>query len=218
MSSSTRRLWVGFATGLLASAAIGANCNPQSVFACSTDEACMEQGEGGRCEENNACSFPDPECPEGRRWHDRAAIEAAGMCWGEDGDETGDGGESTGAPSSTTSTTSQTSTTGGSTTTSSDDDTAPGDDTTDESTSSPPASCDEQYGDVADYMLCEETAESCSFNATLGMTISCDDVCSMFGGSCIEALLNEDDLCVSTGPTDCGAADVADNICVCTRD
>jgi hypothetical protein len=201
---------------------MGANCNPQSVFACSTDEDCLEQGEGGRCEPSEVCSFPDDACPGGRRWHDRAPIPNAGMCWGgegesdaESGTEDDDGAD--GDDTTTGSTTTTSSTTNVSTTMPDDDDTAASDDDGD-STSGAKPSCDEQYGDSPDYLLCEETPESCSFNATIANTISCNDVCSMGGGTCIEAHLNEEDLCLSTGPAACDQNDFNDGICVCSRD
>jgi hypothetical protein len=100
MRANQRRLWLAFVIGLAASGALGANCNPESVFACETDEDCLDQGEDGRCEPGNVCSFPDEACPNGRRWHHRAPIPEADMCMGagdsEDGEsETAPGDDST---------------------------------------------------------------------------------------------------------------------------
>ena len=221
MASSTRRLWLAFVAGLTASGTMGANCNPQSVFACETDENCEGQGAGGICEPNNMCSFPDDRCPSGRRWHDRAPSEMAGECLGGEGsDESDDGQDDANDETGGDTSDPTTSTTGATTPADSDDDAASADDANDsndpDDTGMLP-SCDEQYGDVPDYLLCEESRDSCSFNATLASTISCTDVCSMFGGECIEAQLNEEDLCLSTGATDCDQNDVNDNICVCSR-
>jgi hypothetical protein len=221
MAWSTRPLWLAFVAGLTASGAMGANCNPQSVFACSTDEDCLGQGEGGVCEANNMCSFPDLRCPSGRRWHDRAPSEMAGECLGGDtgADETEGDDESGDSGTSDPSTTTTTSTTDASASSPDDDASASADDAADgdESSTGMVPSCDEQYGGAPDYLLCEETPESCSFNATIANTISCNDVCSMFGGTCIEAHLNEEDLCLSTGPASCDQNDFNDGICVCTR-
>jgi hypothetical protein len=219
MPSSTRPLWIALVAGLSVSGAMGANCNPQSVFACATDEDCLEQGEGGQCESGNVCSFPDETCPTGRRWHDRAPIDDAGMCWGLEGETESDGDdETTGDDATTGSASTSTSTTSTTSTGAPDDDAATSDaDDTNGSSSGAAPSCDEQYGEAADYLLCDESPESCSFNVTIAMTISCDDVCSMFGGTCIEAHLNEEDLCESTGRASCDQSDFDDGICVCTR-
>ena len=72
------------------------------------------------------------------------------------------------------------------------------------------------YGGATDYMLCMETADSCSFNTTIGMAMSCTDVCTSFGGTCVGAELNDVDLCTSTGAGTCDQADVSDIICVCS--
>ena len=77
--------------------------------------------------------------------------------------------------------------------------------------------CDATYGAAADYMLCEETKESCSFNVTIDMAMSCNDVCTSFGGTCTAAELNQKELCTSTEAGTCDQMDVGDLICVCTN-
>lgn len=94
MSSGKRTLGIGFVLGLLANGTLGANCDPHSDYACATDEDCLEQGEGGRCEPSEMCTFPDEGCPSGRRWHDRAPY-MTDMCWDPDGGtQTGSAGSS----------------------------------------------------------------------------------------------------------------------------
>jgi hypothetical protein len=106
MVSSRRGLEFAFFGGLAVSGAMGANCDPQSVFACSSDDDCLDQGEGGRCESGNVCTFPDEACETGRRWHDRAPIPDAGLCWMPEGETEGErdgdttGGTSTGVEES----------------------------------------------------------------------------------------------------------------------
>lgn len=53
---------------------------PQGTFSCSDDTQC-EGGEGeGRCEIDGYCSFPDGECPSGRRYGEHASSGIAGEC------------------------------------------------------------------------------------------------------------------------------------------
>lgn len=46
---------------------------------CSGDTDCV-QAEGGRCEASGACSFPDPECPTGRRYGSEGNPQVADKC------------------------------------------------------------------------------------------------------------------------------------------
>ena len=217
--------------GLLVGGSAGGVCNPVSIFACDTDEACIaEGGEGGQCESNNYCSFPDMGCEvTGRRWHDRASSDIAGKCVegmlgndtegneteGDDDDDDDDDAESTsdGADDTmgvgSTGVTTMSDSTGVTT--------MPG---TDEGSSSGSMmdtgamTCDEMYGGAMDYMSCDEQPDSCAFNVTMNMMASCDDVCMMFGGTCLQADLNDVDLCVSTGASTCD--DMTSNNAICT--
>ncbi len=225
-----RILTVTVGLGCFGLAAGGAGCNPVSDFQCSTDENCIAEGAGGVCEANSFCSFPDAECPTGRRWHDRAS-SLAGMCLGDEGgatDTDDSAGSSDGSgttedpttgldPSTSSSTSGNPLTTGDPTT----GDPTTGDPTTGDPTGSSSgtgavAPCDETYGAAADYMLCEETADSCSFNVTAAM-MSCNAVCEGFGGMCLGAQFNEGDLCTSTGDNTCDDATSNDLICTCSR-
>ena len=78
------------------------------------------------------------------------------------------------------------------------------------------AACDMMYSGATDYMFCASTADSCSFSTTIGMAMSCTDVCTSFGGTCVGAELNDVDLCTSTGAGTCDQIDVNDIICVCS--
>lgn len=187
------------------------------------------------CESNNFCTFPDTMCETGRRWDDRAPDSIAGQCYepgaasGTDGSDTDTdtdaGGSSTGEDPTTGSPTTADPTTDSTTTTDPTNGTTTGPEPMTSSTSGadgtttggPAQTCDEQYGAATDYMLCEELPDSCAFSVTIGMAESCNDVCTSFGGECIEVQLNDVDLCVSTGAGTCDQMDINDLICVCSR-
>src|SRR5215510_4151417 len=54
---------------------------------------------------------------------------------------------------------------------------------TDTGTSLP--ACEGQYSTADGYLLCEELADSCRFNANLNQTTSCGAVCTALGGACL---------------------------------
>ncbi|MBL4687912.1 MAG: hypothetical protein JKY37_25200 [Nannocystaceae bacterium] len=234
-----RKLLVrGLALGLLAGGSAAPVCNPVSIFACDTDESCVaEGGEGGECESNSYCSFPDTDCPSTRRWHDRASSDLAGDCVGDElagtGDDGGSGTQGSGSTGGATADDADgsTSSTPGSTSAVT---TVPAGDSTDDgpaetdgggSTSATGGSggmatmtCDEQYGAVAGYELCDEQPDTCSFNAlTMRMTINCNDVCASAGGMCLGTDFNEDPTCTATGETTCDDMSFGDGICTCDR-
>ncbi|MCB9753982.1 MAG: hypothetical protein H6713_28900 [Myxococcales bacterium] len=60
---------------LVLSLALG--CLRVDAFTCAQDGEC---GADGVCEEDGSCSFPDDECPSGKRYGDYAAAELAGAC------------------------------------------------------------------------------------------------------------------------------------------
>lgn len=225
-----RILTVTVGLGCFGLAAGGAGCNPVSDFQCSTSEDCIAEGAGGVCEANSFCSFPDAECPTGKRWHDRAS-SLSGMCFGEEGGAT-DTDDSAGSSSGSSTTQDPTtgldpstssSTSGDPTTDPTTGDPTTGDPTTGDSTTSGSSSgtsamapCDETYGAAADYMLCEEAADSCRFAVTVSM-MPCTTICESFGGMCVGAQLNEKPVCTSTGDITC--EDMSSNtvICICSR-
>jgi hypothetical protein len=216
-------LRLGLGLGVL----LGASCNinVESVFTCLTDEDCIaEGGAGGVCEPNNLCTFPDEACPEGKRWHDRAA-ELAGKCY-----EPGDLGGGTDTVAGTASETGGTgSGSEGSSSSSGGATTVPADDTG-SSSGGPPATedggssssggmgatCDELFGTAPGYVLCEDNADNCSFNVTLTMT-SCDALCMMFASTCIEGFTNSATGCVTDGALACDDATTTESVCRCAK-
>jgi hypothetical protein len=50
------------------------------AFACGDDVDCADGGESGVCEPEGACSFPDGDCPSGRRYGERSPKGLAGEC------------------------------------------------------------------------------------------------------------------------------------------
>ncbi|MEM6291554.1 MAG: hypothetical protein AAGA54_09825 [Myxococcota bacterium] len=240
----TLRLFIatlGFgAFGLVA----GASCTVESDFQCTTNENCVaEGGEGGVCESNNFCTFPDPACTSGKRWHDRAS-SLAGICFGDEGMSTAttvasgtDGETDTAVGSSSTdptdaSTDPGTSSMGETTAPTTDPTTDPTMDPTmdptedptdpttgdgDTSTGGVAMSCDQLYGGADDYLLCVEADDSCSFNTTTMQMTNCTQVCESFGGMCLSAQFNEAELCTANGDTTCDDAGNMDLICTCSR-
>ncbi len=107
---------------------------------------------------------------------------------------------------------------------------ASADDTSDATTSGPPPAtdggssssggmageCDAAFDTAADYVLCEETDTTCSFNVTLDQT-SCTDLCGTFGVACVDAFENSASDCASQGASVGCDAVAMDNICVCSK-
>ncbi len=226
-----RILTVTVGLGCFGLAAGGAGCNPVSDFQCSTDENCIAEGEGGVCEANSFCTFPDLECPTGKRWHDRAS-SLAGMCFGDEGGATDTADTDDTAGSSGGSGTTQDTTTDPSTSSTSGDPPTTDATTADPTTGAPTtedsatggstsgtgamASCDDTYGGATDYELCEEAADSCRFSVT-SMMMSCTSVCEGFGGTCLGGQLNEEPVCTSTGDITCEDTSSTSVICICSR-
>ena len=225
VSPSVLRTGLGLALGL--ATGVACNINVVSVFTCLTDEECHAELDdmAAVCEPNSLCTFPDMVCPSGKRWHDRAG-DLGGKCY-EDSDLLGDtetaaategSGSETGGSSGDPATTTGAE---GSTTNpmdTGDPDTSGDPPMTDDggSSSGGAMSCDDQFGAAAGYELCEETAESCSFNATTDGG-SCDAMCMMFGSTCITAFTNDMSNCASQ-LLEVACSEVAgDNICVCAK-
>ncbi len=81
---------LGLMLGMLAS-----GC-PRSAFECLEDAQCTDDSGQGRCETNGYCSFPDPECPSGRRYGEHSAGDLAGGC--VDSEPPPDASSTSGAP------------------------------------------------------------------------------------------------------------------------
>ena len=57
-----------------------AACGDVPAFQCDTDEQC---GDGGRCEDDRACSFADDTCHSLRRYGGEGPTDVADHCIGE---------------------------------------------------------------------------------------------------------------------------------------
>ncbi len=87
--------------GLLGLVTALVGCPASEVFTCADDSEC--QGDGlGRCEANGFCSFPDQQCPSGRRYGELAGGGFASDCVDAEVGSTGsqDTGESSAATGS----------------------------------------------------------------------------------------------------------------------
>ena len=82
---------VRFAIALGALAAGG--CIRSDGFVCATADQCVQNGLTGTCEPDGACSFPDTNCPSGRRYGELSAGGLAGTCVGGSGDDIDGGGD-----------------------------------------------------------------------------------------------------------------------------
>lgn len=78
-------------------------------------------------------------------------------------------------------------------------------------------SCEALFGDAPGFRLCDETASTCSFNATTdGGT--CDQMCQSLGSQCVGALDNEGASCHAlSGSYDTCQSRRETEICVCER-
>jgi hypothetical protein len=78
-----------------------------------------------------------------------------------------------------------------------------------------PNACDTAYSSVPGYQRCEDVGPgACKFFVILNQVASCDDMCEVGGGTCIQALRDEDS-CVGTEPRPCDDP-ANDRVCVCT--
>jgi hypothetical protein len=91
----------------LATLALGCRAG---AYVCVDDASCKDGDRVGQCESSGGCSFPDPQCPSGRRYGAHAPAELAGECVPED--DVADTGTSTSTSTSGETTTGFTSTTG----------------------------------------------------------------------------------------------------------
>jgi hypothetical protein len=224
---TTLVLSLGFGAGLLAAGAPA--CKVQSIFTCIDDMGCQEHGEGGVCEPNSFCTFPDAECPTGKRWHDRAG-DLGGECFEVD-TGTGSGtagtagsGSSDDAPADddgSGSDSNPVTTAGSSSGEPPDPSTGPGDEGTTGggggSSTGAEGMCAAQYGAAIDFMLCDEQPDSCTFTTTTMMAMSCTAVCTGLGGTCITAHTNDVELCTPVMEITCDDMASNDQICVCSN-
>jgi len=64
----------------LALVLVSTGCGDASPFVCEAADDCAAAGGDGACEASGYCSFPDGECPSGRRYGSHAPADIAGSC------------------------------------------------------------------------------------------------------------------------------------------
>lgn len=62
------------------------SCKASGSFDCETSDQCTAGAAQGTCEPTHFCSFPDPGCPQGRRYDPSAGNGLGGQCVGDDVD------------------------------------------------------------------------------------------------------------------------------------
>ena len=78
--------------------------------------------------------------------------------------------------------------------------------------------CNELFGKTPGYMLCAETASSCSFNAFKDKSSSCSDVCATAGRKCLGVRNNSTSApCTAKTEGSCAESNHIDDICICSR-
>jgi hypothetical protein len=77
-------------------------------------------------------------------------------------------------------------------------------------------SCATRYGAAPEFLLCAETATSCRFLRNSSPALTCDTVCSTYGGTCIDADNGDPGSCTISGAADCSTS-LTSSICVCSR-
>lgn len=83
--------------------------------------------------------------------------------------------------------------------------------------SSTGASCIDLFGNAPDFILCEETATTCSFNALTNMG-TCEEMCNRFDSKCVGALDNDGARCIPIpNSMDTCQTPRQTEICICER-
>ena len=78
------------------------------------------------------------------------------------------------------------------------------------------SSCDDIYGAVAGYTLCEHTRTTCRFRFKTRSEWSCQSVCGSVGRACVWAAENDSEACEEDDEVSCTAKD-REAICECDR-
>lgn len=68
---------LGLALGVVVG---GGSLGCHRAFTCAQDEQCARIGVAGACEASGYCSFPDPDCPSGRRYGEHASAALVDAC------------------------------------------------------------------------------------------------------------------------------------------
>ena len=82
-----------------------------------------------------------------------------------------------------------------------------------------PVSCDEIFGEAAEYIYCSEGDDFCRFNVR-NDNVSCDDICASFGRPCREAYDNPNETgreCEMNGVDGCDDTSRGTEMCECAR-
>jgi hypothetical protein len=79
-----------------------------------------------------------------------------------------------------------------------------------------PLSCDDQYMDAPDYILCVEDETSCTFNTETAFADSCDDICNDYGGECLQAFDNYRCSTIAA-EVECSSSKFDTTACVCSK-
>lgn len=77
-----------------------------------------------------------------------------------------------------------------------------------------PESCEALYGLAQDFLLCEQTPDTCEFYAQTNG--NCGELCQSLGGECITAFNDHSGTCQRANETDCSSPQ-SNQICVCAR-
>ena len=82
----------------------------------------------------------------------------------------------------------------------------------------PLATCDEQFGAAAGYVLCVEAADTCEFFVRTEVATACTDICPEFGSECVNSF-DADGAgaeCTHVTEDNCTLTHMT-QICVCSR-
>jgi len=79
-----------------------------------------------------------------------------------------------------------------------------------------PVSCEDQYGDIAEFELCDESATECVFYYLMGNSLSCAAACGARGGECVSSHNDGNQNCDVLGPESCAVTSHNHAICKCT--
>ena len=155
---------------MLGSVLLMSACVQASDFQCVDSAQCVKSGIQGACEASGACSFPDEDCPSGRRFGELSSTGLAGQC------VPGDTSVGTEASSSSTSATGGTDTGPSSST---DDATLPtNSESSAESTLDPTAASSGTDGDETGASSCGGLSEPCCRGACDDGLLCDEDICT----------------------------------------
>jgi hypothetical protein len=80
----------------------------------------------------------------------------------------------------------------------------------------PLPTCDEQFGEAVEYMLCAEEADTCEFFVRTEVATACADICPLYGAECVNSFDADAEPCTRVTEDNCTVTHMS-QICVCTR-